>query len=74
MPTRNENRCTYYEMVWSDLTAEVFRDLGVVLGDEPTTAEPATVVMDNAPAHRGAELADSDLHPAASNWRHIHHF
>lgn len=52
----------YYEVVWGGVTAEVFRDfltsLGVVLGDEP-----ATVVMDNAPAHRGAELADSDLHP-----------
>ena len=32
--------------------------MGVVLGDEP-----ATIVMDNAPAHRGAELADSDLYP-----------
>ena len=52
----------YFEVVWGGLTAEVFRDfltsLGVILGDEP-----ATVVMDNAPAHRGAELAHSDLHP-----------
>ena len=52
----------YYEVVWGGVTAEVFSDflasLGAVLGNEP-----ATVVMDNAPAHRGAELADARPHP-----------
>ena len=51
----------YYEVVWGGVTAEIFSDfltsLGAVLGDEP-----ATVLMDNAPAHRGAELADPRLH------------
>ena len=47
----------YYEVVWGGVTAEVFGDflasLGAVLGDEA-----AVIIMDNAPAHRGAELAD----------------
>ena len=51
----------YYQVVWGGVTAEIFGDfltsLGVVLGDEP-----ATVVMDNAPAHRRAQLADPELH------------
>ena len=62
----NQVGVAYYEVGWGGLTAGVFREfltsLGVVLGDEP-----ATVVMDNAPAHRGAELADSIQ---STSWRH----
>ena len=52
----------YYEVVWGGVTAEIFGDslasLDAVLGDER-----AAVIMNIAPAHRGAELEDHRLHP-----------
>ena len=51
----------YHEVVWGGVTAEVYNafltSLGVVLGDEE-----AVIIMDNAPAHRGAEMPDADRH------------
>ena len=52
----------YIQGEWGGFTAGVFRELLTsVLGDEL-----ATVVMDNAPAHRGAGLADRRQRPASS--------
>ena len=50
----------YHEIVWGGVNAEVFgaflSSLEAVLGEEP-----AVVIMDNAPAHRNAEMPG--IHP-----------
>ena len=60
MPVIMAIRSVCYELMWGGVTADVFGDfltkLGAVLEDEP-----ATVIVDEVPGHRGGELADQCL-------------
>lgn len=57
MAISNQVGAVYHEVVWGGVNAEVFgaflASLEAVLGEEP-----AVVIMDNAPAHRNAEMPD----------------